>query len=107
MNEELRSISGIQFVLLKLYLIRSPIAVAESFAGAGIKGQENDVQRVEEIRELNDLVQRQQRLNHWHDVDALQPSSSRAAARVDGKVEKLVQVRRLCRLWRGLPSQSH
>ena len=40
------------------------------------------------------FVQRQQRLNHWHDVDALHSSSSWATARVDGKVEKLVQVRR-------------
>ena len=47
------------------------IAVAESCAGAGINRQQNDVQRVEEIRELNGLVQRQQRLNHRHDVDAL------------------------------------
>ena len=72
MNEELRSISGIQFVLPKLDLIRSPLASRRA-SPLPASTEENDVQRVEEILEQNDFVQRQQRLNYRHDVDALGP----------------------------------
>src|SRR5687768_17804610 len=66
---------------------------------SGINRQKNDVQRVEEIRELNDLVQRQQRLNHRHDVDGLRPGLNGQCVRSEEHTSELQsRLHLVCRL---------